>query len=158
EESSSQVPEGSGNPNSIASTFNPSAEQMETLTVESLIPTVSLPVPTACLNDSSETSSEARLVSKRVDNQEETPSLDNILSLSNRFDDILRVPTSSDEITGVEADISNMETSISASPTPTHRIHKDHPKKPKRVSDALQDPSWVEAMQEELFQLKIQKV
>nr|GFD17067.1 putative ribonuclease H-like domain-containing protein [Tanacetum cinerariifolium] len=29
---------------------------------------------------------------------------------------------------------------------------------PKKVSDALQDPSWVEAMQEELFQFKIQKV
>nr|GFC89895.1 ribonuclease H-like domain-containing protein [Tanacetum cinerariifolium] len=53
EESSSQVPEGSGNPNSTASSFNPSAKQMETLTVESLIPTVSSPVPTACLNDSS---------------------------------------------------------------------------------------------------------
>nr|GFD26129.1 ribonuclease H-like domain-containing protein [Tanacetum cinerariifolium] len=52
EESSSQVPEGSGNPNFTASTFNPSAEQMETLTVESPIPTVSSPVPIACLNDS----------------------------------------------------------------------------------------------------------
>nr|GEW65441.1 hypothetical protein [Tanacetum cinerariifolium] len=104
---------------------------METLTVESPIPTISSPVPTACLNDSSETSSEARLVSKRVDNQEETPSLDNILSLTNRFDDILGVPTSSDEITRGEADISNMETSISACPTPTHRIHKDHPKSRK---------------------------
>nr|GFD24520.1 hypothetical protein [Tanacetum cinerariifolium] len=30
QESSSQVPEGNGNPNSTASTFNPSAEQMET--------------------------------------------------------------------------------------------------------------------------------
>nr|GFB58956.1 hypothetical protein [Tanacetum cinerariifolium] len=40
EESSSQVPEGSGNPNFTASTFNPLAEQMETLTVESPIPTV----------------------------------------------------------------------------------------------------------------------
>nr|GFD46469.1 hypothetical protein [Tanacetum cinerariifolium] len=60
-----------GNPNSTASTFNPSAEQMETLTVESLIPTVSSPVSTACVNDSSETSSETRLVSKRVAHQEE---------------------------------------------------------------------------------------
>nr|GEV08477.1 hypothetical protein [Tanacetum cinerariifolium] len=74
-----------------------------------------------------------------------------------------------------------METSITASPTPTLRIHKDHPKsqiigpvdtsiqtrhkskvaeeqKPKKISDALQDPSWVEAMQEELLQFKIQKV
>nr|GFC77587.1 hypothetical protein [Tanacetum cinerariifolium]GFD21826.1 hypothetical protein [Tanacetum cinerariifolium] len=103
------------------------ADQIETLTVESPIPTVSLPVPTACLNDSPEPSSEARLISKRVANQEETPSLDNILSLTNRFEDILRVSTSSDETIGVEADVSNMETSISASPTPTLRIHKDHP-------------------------------
>nr|GFC17443.1 hypothetical protein [Tanacetum cinerariifolium] len=83
EESSTQVPEGSGNPNPTASAFNPLAEQMETLIVESPIPTVSSLVPTACLNDSSEPSSEARLVSKRVSNQEETPSLDNILSLTN---------------------------------------------------------------------------
>nr|GFC65984.1 ribonuclease H-like domain-containing protein [Tanacetum cinerariifolium] len=110
---------GSGNPNSTASTFDPSAEQMETLIVESPIPTVSSLVLTACLNDSSKTSSEARLVSKRVANQDETQSLDNILSLTNRFDEILGVSTSSDEITGVEADIRNMETSISASPTPT---------------------------------------
>nr|GEY93877.1 hypothetical protein [Tanacetum cinerariifolium] len=128
EESSSQVPEGSGNPNPIAFAFNPPANQMETLTVESPIPTVSSSVPTACLNDSLEPSGKARLVSKRVANQEETPSLDNIISLTNRFEDILRVSTSLDEIIGVEADVSNMETSISASPTLTLRIHKDHPK------------------------------
>nr|GFC93171.1 putative ribonuclease H-like domain-containing protein [Tanacetum cinerariifolium] len=29
---------------------------------------------------------------------------------------------------------------------------------PKKISDALQDPSWVEAMHEELHQFKIQKV
>nr|GFC97390.1 hypothetical protein [Tanacetum cinerariifolium] len=67
-----------------ASTFNPSTEQMETLTVESPIPTASSPALTACLNDSSETSSEARLISKSVAHQEESPSLDNILSLTNR--------------------------------------------------------------------------
>nr|GFC82642.1 hypothetical protein [Tanacetum cinerariifolium] len=208
EESNTQVPKGSGNHNPTASSFNPSADQMEILTVESLIPTVSSPVPTACLNDSLEPSSEAKLVSKRVANQEETPSLDNILSLTNRFEDILGLSTSSDDIIGVEADVSNMETSISAIPTPTIRIHKDHPRsqiighvdtpiqtrhkskmveeqsfmatihqktnpallqfclfscflsqvEPKKVSDALQDPSWVEAMQEELLQFKIQKV
>nr|GFC70911.1 hypothetical protein [Tanacetum cinerariifolium] len=128
EESISHVPEGSGNPNPTASAFNPAADQMKTLIVESPIPIVSSPVPTACLNDSSEPSSEARFVSKRVAIQEETPSLDNILSLTNRLDDILRVSTSSDEIIRVEADVSNMETSISASPTPTLRIHKDNPK------------------------------
>nr|GEZ14005.1 putative ribonuclease H-like domain-containing protein [Tanacetum cinerariifolium] len=77
---------------------------MKTLTVESPIPTVSLPVPTACLNDSSKPSSEARLISKRVANREETPSLDNILSLTNRFEDILEVTTSSDETIRVKAD------------------------------------------------------
>nr|GFC53171.1 hypothetical protein [Tanacetum cinerariifolium] len=82
----SQVPKGSGNPNPTAFSSNPPADQMETLTVESPIPTVSSPVPIACLNDSPE------------------------------------------------------------------------PSKPKKVFDALQDPSWVEAMQEELLQFKIQKV
>nr|GFA19323.1 hypothetical protein [Tanacetum cinerariifolium] len=205
---SPEVPEGCGNTNLTASTSNPPAEQMETLTVKIPIPTVSSPVPTACLNDSPEPSSEARLILKRVANQEETPSLDNILSLTNRFEDILGVTTSSDEPIGVEADVSNMETTISASPTPTFKIHKDHPKRqiigpvdtliqtrhkskdveeksfiaaiyqktdpallqfclflcflsqvePKKFTDALQDPSWVEAMQEELLQFKIQNV
>nr|GEV82544.1 hypothetical protein [Tanacetum cinerariifolium] len=84
DESSSQVPKGSGNPNPTVSSFNLPADQIETLTVESPIPTVSLPVPTACLNDSPEPFSEARLISKRVANQEETLSLDNYLSLTNR--------------------------------------------------------------------------
>nr|GFA36428.1 hypothetical protein [Tanacetum cinerariifolium] len=128
DESSSQVPKGSGNPNPTVSSSNPLAYQMETLTVESPIPIVISPVSTACLNDSPEPSSEARLISKRVANQEETPSLDNILSLTNRFEYILGVTTSSDETIGVEADVSNMETSILASLTLTLRIHKDHPK------------------------------
>nr|GFD36648.1 ribonuclease H-like domain-containing protein [Tanacetum cinerariifolium] len=59
EKSSSQIPEGSRNHNSTASTFNPSAKQIETLTVESPIPTASSPVPTARLNNSLETSSKA---------------------------------------------------------------------------------------------------
>nr|GFA32608.1 putative ribonuclease H-like domain-containing protein [Tanacetum cinerariifolium] len=109
DESSSQVPKGSRNLNPTASSSNPPADQLETLTVESLIPTVSSPVPTACLNDSPEPSSEARLILKRVANQEETPSLDNILSLTNRFEDILGVTTSSDESIGVEADVEAMQ-------------------------------------------------
>nr|GEX51135.1 hypothetical protein [Tanacetum cinerariifolium] len=146
---------------------------METLTVETPIPTVSSPVPTAYSTNSQDPSSDARLISKRVANQEETPSLDNILLLTNRFEDILGGTTNSDESNGEEADISNMEIAISASPTPTLRIHKDHPRsqiigpvdnpiqtrnKFKEISDALQDPSWVEAMQEELFQFKIPNV
>nr|GFB19799.1 hypothetical protein [Tanacetum cinerariifolium] len=155
---STDVPKSSGNSNPTATSINPSADQMETLTVETPIPTVSSPVPTACFTDSQEPSSDTRLISKRVANQVETPSLDNILTLTNQFEDILRVTTNLDESNGVEADVSNMETTITASPTPTLRIHKDHPKKPKKISDALQDPSWVEAMQEELLQFKIQNV
>nr|GEX37745.1 hypothetical protein [Tanacetum cinerariifolium] len=173
-----EVLEGNGNPNPTASTSNPPADQMETLTVKTPIPTV------------------------------KTPSLDNILSLINWFEDILGVSSNSKESTGVEADISNMETAITASPTLTLRIHKDHPKsqiispmdtpiqtrnkskkvgeqsfiatihqktdpallqfylfscflsqvEPNKIFDALQDPSWVEAMQEELLQFKIQNV
>nr|GEZ78843.1 retrovirus-related Pol polyprotein from transposon TNT 1-94 [Tanacetum cinerariifolium] len=64
------------------------------------------------------------------------------------FEDILEVTSNLEESNGVEADVSYMETSITASPIPTLRIHRDHPK----------NPSWVEAMQEELLQFKIPKV
>nr|GEX44472.1 hypothetical protein [Tanacetum cinerariifolium] len=125
---STEVPEGSGNTNPTTSTSNPSADHMETLTAESPIPTISLPVPTAYSTDSQDSSSDARLISKRVDNQEETPSLVNILSLTNWFEDILGGTTNLDESNGVEADVSNLEKTITASPTLTLRIHKDHPK------------------------------
>nr|GEV73868.1 putative ribonuclease H-like domain-containing protein [Tanacetum cinerariifolium] len=201
-------PESNGNSNPTAtSTYHP-ADQLETLIVETLIPTTSLPVPTTCLNNSLEPLSDTRLISKRVANQVETPSLDNILTLTNQFEDILRVTTNSDELNGVEANVRNMETTITTSPTPTLRIHKHHPKsqiiglvdtliqtrhkskevgeqsfiaiihqktdpallqfclfscflsqvEPKKIFDALQDPCWVEAMQEELLQFKIQNV
>nr|GEY65580.1 putative ribonuclease H-like domain-containing protein [Tanacetum cinerariifolium] len=125
---STEVPEGSGNTNPTASTSNPLPDHIETLTVESPITTISSPVPTTYSIDSQDSSSDARLISKRVDNQEETPSLDNILSLTNRFKDILGGTTNSNESNGVEADVSNLETTITASPNPTLRIHKDHPK------------------------------
>nr|GFD29878.1 hypothetical protein [Tanacetum cinerariifolium] len=90
---------------------------------ETPILTVNLLVPIACFTDSQEPSSDTRLISKRVANQVETPSLDNILTLTNRFEDILGVTTNSDESNGVEVDVSNMETTIIASPTPSLRIH-----------------------------------
>nr|GFB48976.1 copia protein [Tanacetum cinerariifolium] len=177
---STEVPKDNGNLNPTASTSTPPADQMETLTVETPIPTLGrsyagrtarlvaqghtqeewidydevfapvarieairlflayasfmgftvyqMNVKSAFLYDTIDEGVEARLISKRVANQEDTASLDNILSLTNRFKDILGVSTSSDETIGVEANVSNMETSISASPTPTLRIHKDHPK------------------------------
>nr|GEY20322.1 putative ribonuclease H-like domain-containing protein [Tanacetum cinerariifolium] len=105
---------------------------------------------------------------------------------------------------GAEADFNNLETSITVSPIPTTRVHKDHPviqiigdlssatqtrsmtrvakdqgglsqmfnddfhtcmfscflsqEEPKMVHQALKDLSWIEAMQEELLQFKMQKV
>nr|GEX51249.1 hypothetical protein [Tanacetum cinerariifolium] len=105
---------------------------------------------------------------------------------------------------GAEDDFNNLETSITVSPIPTTRVHKDHyvtqiignlssttqtrsmtrvardqgglsqinnddfhtcmfscflsQEEPKRVHQALKDPSWIEAMPEELLQFKMQKV
>ncbi|GJX17794.1 putative ribonuclease H-like domain-containing protein [Tanacetum coccineum] len=81
-----------------------------------------------------------------------------------------------DEDVGAKADLNNLETTMNVSLIPTTRIHKDHPKdqiigdinsatqtrrmtkisiehamEPKKVIQALADPSWVEAMQEELL-------
>ncbi|GJV11435.1 putative ribonuclease H-like domain-containing protein [Tanacetum coccineum] len=64
-----------------------------------------------------------------------------------------------DEDVGVVADFNNMDNTIDVSPIPTLRIHKDRPKEePKNISQALKDESWVEAMQEELLQFKLQQV
>nr|GEV33411.1 zf-CCHC domain-containing protein/DUF4219 domain-containing protein/UBN2 domain-containing protein [Tanacetum cinerariifolium] len=68
-----------------------------------------------------------------------------------------------EENVGAEANFSNLETNITVSPIPTTKVHKYHPvsqiiEEPKRVHQALKDPSWIEAMQEELLQFKMQKV
>nr|GEW19794.1 copia protein [Tanacetum cinerariifolium] len=96
--------------------------------VESKIPTISSPIPTVCLDISLESSSGPRHITKGDFSQKETPSLGNALTLSNRFEDTFRV----------EADLSNIETSIPVSPTPTFRIHKDHPK--SQISGPVDTP------------------
>ncbi|GKD04634.1 putative ribonuclease H-like domain-containing protein, partial [Tanacetum coccineum] len=79
-----------------------------------------------------------------------------------------------DQVVGAEADFNNMEPSTIVSPIPTTRVHSIHPKdqiirdpregqitkisKPTKIAQALNDESWVEAIQEELIQIKIQKV
>nr|GFA47671.1 hypothetical protein [Tanacetum cinerariifolium] len=93
---STDVPKSNRNYNPTATSSNPLANKLETLTVETPIPT----------------------------RHHTNKSLDNILTLANRFEDILGVTTNSDN--GVEADVSNMETTITASPTPILIIHKDH--------------------------------
>nr|GFD14548.1 putative ribonuclease H-like domain-containing protein [Tanacetum cinerariifolium] len=49
-----------------------------------------------------------------------------------------------EDVVGAEAGFNNLETSIT--------------EEPKRVHQALKDPSWIEAMHEELLQFKMQKV
>nr|GEV69282.1 hypothetical protein [Tanacetum cinerariifolium] len=115
------VPESSGISNPTATSKVPSADQVVpdvSLTVESKISTVNSLVPTAYLNISLKSLSGPRLITKGDFSQKETPSLGNALTLSNKFEDTF----------GMEADLSNMETSIPVSPTLTFRIHKDHPK------------------------------
>nr|GEW18199.1 putative ribonuclease H-like domain-containing protein [Tanacetum cinerariifolium] len=136
---SADAPESSRNSNPTATSTNPPVDHIEILAVETPIPTVSSLVLTACLDVSPKPLSDIRLISKRVTSQDDTPSLDNILTLTNRFEDIIEVTTNTDDTNGVEADLSNM-------------------KEPKKISNALQDPSWVEAMQEELLQFKIHNV
>nr|GEV35302.1 hypothetical protein [Tanacetum cinerariifolium] len=86
-----------------------------------------------------------------------------------------------EEDVGAEADLSNLETNIPVSPILTTRVHKDHPvtqiigdltlspqkrsmtmmvkeQELKKVYQALKDPSWIESMQEEFLQFKMQKV
>nr|GEW70974.1 hypothetical protein [Tanacetum cinerariifolium] len=81
------VPESSGISNPTATSKVPSVDQVEpavSLTVESKIPTVSLHVPTVCLDISPESSNGPRLITKGYFSQKETPSLGNALTLSNR--------------------------------------------------------------------------
>nr|GEV07208.1 hypothetical protein [Tanacetum cinerariifolium] len=125
------VSESSGISNPTATSKVPSTDQVEhavSLTVESKILTISSPVPTICLDMSPRSSSGPRLTSEGVFSQKEAPSVGNTLTLSNRFEDTFRDTTNAVTLNEVEANLSNMETSIPVRPTPTFRIHKDHPK------------------------------
>nr|GEX02165.1 hypothetical protein [Tanacetum cinerariifolium] len=165
------APESSGNINPTATSTNPPADQMETLTVETLIPTVSSLVLTACLDDSPKTSSDTRIILKRVISQDETPSLDNISTLTNR---IHKDHPKSQIIGHVDTPVQNRHKSKEMKEhnfiaTIHQKTYSDllqfclfscflSQEEPKKIFDALKDPSWVEAMQEQLLQFKIQEV
>nr|GEW74839.1 hypothetical protein [Tanacetum cinerariifolium] len=101
--------------------------------------------------------------------------------LDSAYDDDLDIYTSPVQSVGAEAEFNNMESSTIVSHIPTHKVHIDHPKdqmlgdpkstvqtrgmakkssgahalmEPKKVSQALDDESWVELMQEELLNKK----
>ncbi|GJS46711.1 putative ribonuclease H-like domain-containing protein [Tanacetum coccineum] len=87
-----------------------------------------------------------------------------------------------DQVVGAEADFNNIEPSTVVSSIPITRVHSINPKnqifrdprsvvqtrgmlkknfgehEPTKIAQAFDDESWVEAMQEELLQFKIQKV
>ncbi|GJR75099.1 retrovirus-related pol polyprotein from transposon TNT 1-94 [Tanacetum coccineum] len=59
-----------------------------------------------------------------------------------------------------EVDMNNVNSSYTVPDTSFTKFYKDHPEdqEPKKVLQALEDPSWVEAMQNELLQLKLLNV
>ncbi|GKA72836.1 putative ribonuclease H-like domain-containing protein [Tanacetum coccineum] len=76
---------------------------------------------------------------------------------------------------GAVADFTNLDSIVNVSPIPIKRIHSFHPQnqiigdpksvvqtrskiEPKKISQALEEESWVDAMQEELLQFELQKV
>ncbi|GJY22726.1 putative ribonuclease H-like domain-containing protein [Tanacetum coccineum] len=103
--------------------------------------------------------------SKNASNDEPQPSSDD-----GKKDD--EVPTASPETSHVDffrdetkVDMSYISTTYLVPSTPNTRIHKDHSlenvisdvqsgEEPKKVIQALKDPSWIEDMQEELLQNK----
>ncbi|GJW49625.1 putative ribonuclease H-like domain-containing protein, partial [Tanacetum coccineum] len=84
-----------------------------------------------------------------------------------------------DEDVCAETDLNHLETTMNVSPFPRTRIHKDHPKEKiigdplsapqtrrmtksaqehaMKVTQALTGPSWIETMQDELLQFRLQK-
>ncbi|GJR03142.1 putative ribonuclease H-like domain-containing protein [Tanacetum coccineum] len=138
-----------------------------------LVNTVSIPVSTASPNEGLYLSDPTNL--KQDDS--EIPPLEDIYQ--NSSDGIFTTSSYDDE--GAVADFTNLETVVNVSPIPTSRIISSHPsalilgdptsavqtrsKVNKSVGahafvsyEALEDESWVDAMQEELLQFEIQKV
>ncbi|GJT27831.1 putative ribonuclease H-like domain-containing protein [Tanacetum coccineum] len=144
-------------------TIDPS-EPLLTPTVETTVPIVSTPVPTV-------------IKSRGGLRYLQPPSISNVVSSKNRVEDFFGDSTHATRLNEVEADLSNMETTIQSKNVDEQSflatIHqKTNPdllqlclfsaflsqKEPKKISEALKDSSWVEAMQEELLQFQIQNV
>nr|GEW12894.1 putative ribonuclease H-like domain-containing protein [Tanacetum cinerariifolium] len=142
---------GSGNSNPTASTSNPSAEQMETLTVETLIPTISSLVLTAYSTNSQEPSTSPtptlRIHKDHPKSQIIGP-VDTLIQTRNKFNEV-----------GEQSFIATIhqKTDLALLQFCLFLCFLSQVE-PMKISDALQDLSWVEAIQEELLQFKIQNV
>ncbi|GJY49819.1 putative ribonuclease H-like domain-containing protein [Tanacetum coccineum] len=108
-----------------------------TPTVETTVPIVSTPVPTI-------------IKSRGGLRYSQPPSISNVVSSKNRVEDFLGDSTHATKLNEVEADLSNMETTIQF----TFLSQEE----PKKISEAIKYSRWVEAMQEELLQFQIQNV
>ncbi|GJS19006.1 putative ribonuclease H-like domain-containing protein [Tanacetum coccineum] len=154
---SSLVPTASSNVFS-----NKSSEPPSSPTVETKVPTVSTPVPTGSKSIPPITSSLPRIISRGGSSYLEPLSIGNVVSSKNRIEDFFGDTTNAASLN------ENMEEQGFIS-----TIHqKTDPgllqyclfscflsqEEPKKIVDALNDESWVEAMQEELLQFKIQNV
>nr|GEX45697.1 hypothetical protein [Tanacetum cinerariifolium] len=154
----------------------------KTLRKTTPVNTASTPVKTASLsrnvNDAGPSSPDLLTYVKQDDSQ--ILSLEDIYVVPN--DGIFT--SASYDAEGVAADFKNLESFINVSPIPQSRIHSIHPTtqilgdpnsavqtrskvnkssrahaliEPKKNSQALEDKSWVDAMQEELLQFKTQQ-
>nr|GEU47729.1 hypothetical protein [Tanacetum cinerariifolium] len=163
-----------GNSNPAATSTNPSADQIETLIVETLVLTVSSPVATACLEDSPQLSittntSDINGVEADLSNMENNISA----CLTPTFRIHKDHPTS--QIIGpmdTSVQTRNKFKEMEEQSFIASIHHKTNPdllqfclflcflsqEEPKNIFDTLKDPSWVEAIQEELLQFKIQNV
>ncbi|GJX41889.1 retrovirus-related pol polyprotein from transposon TNT 1-94 [Tanacetum coccineum] len=105
-----------------------------------LLNTVSIPVSTASPHEGQSFSDPTN----PKEDDSEIPLLEDIYQ--NSTDGIFTTSSYDDE--GAVADFTNLETVVNVSPIPTI----------KKFYEALEDESWVDAMQEELLQFEIQKV
>ncbi|GKB03275.1 putative ribonuclease H-like domain-containing protein [Tanacetum coccineum] len=164
----------------IATTKYITADQMEPILpskVETEVPTISSLAATDSISIPTVSSSVPRIISRGGFSYPETSFLGNAMTFEDKLEDFFEDTTNSASLTEMEADLSNMETSIQAKNMEEYgfiaTIHqKTDPdllqyclfscflsqEEPKKIFDALKDPSWVEAMQEELLQFKIQNV
>nr|GEZ90792.1 putative ribonuclease H-like domain-containing protein [Tanacetum cinerariifolium] len=193
-------------PNCTKVSTNDSFELASSSTVETKVPIVITPIPTGSLSVPLITLSVPRIISKEGSSFPKPLSLGNAMSFENRLEDFFGDTSDAVSLNDMEADLSNMETAIQVSPTPTLRIQEVHPKsqiighvdtsvqtrqktknvdeqsfidtinqktnsdllqyyliscflsqeEPKKIVDAHKDPSYVEAMKQELLQFKIQ--
>ncbi|GKB91127.1 putative ribonuclease H-like domain-containing protein, partial [Tanacetum coccineum] len=127
-----------------------------------LVNTVSIPVSTASPN-------KGLSLSETTNSQEDDSKIPPLEDIHEDTTDGIFTHSSYDD-EGAEADFTNLETVVNVSPIPTLRINPSHPsalilgdptsavQTRSKISKALEDESWVDAIQEELLQFEIQKV